>query len=119
MHLISAPSLYEPNVKILPPTVSAKDSGMFFDTLVSFIHFFTMSFNRLSTSILWLSSSSDSKQPCGLRAASRASVSSISADLGSSVLIGAVMPKLLVCTLLAVGCHDVMVAAFSLLFLVK
>ena len=27
--MFSAPSLYEPKVKILPPTVSAKDSGMF------------------------------------------------------------------------------------------
>ena len=42
-------------------------------------------------------------------------MSSISAGLGSSVLMGAVMPRLLVCTLLAVGCHDVMMAAFFLL----
>ena len=63
-----------------------------FDILVSLIHFLTMSFSRLKekyimgvvawkiflilrecghlrTSILWFSSSSDSKQPCGLRAA--------------------------------------------------
>ena len=42
---------------------------------------------------------------------SRASVSSISAGLGSSVLMGAVMPRLLVWTLLGVGCHEVIFAA--------
>ena len=42
-------------------------------------------------------------------------MSSISAGLGSSVLMGAVIPRLLVCTLLAVGCHDVMMAAYFLL----
>ena len=126
-------------MKILPPTVSASDSGMFLLTEVSRIHFFTMSLSLLSTSILeqdlfripsrfvqyqsldlfniidliylsepadlWLSSSSDSKQPCGWRLASRALVSSMSTAFGSSVLMGAVMPRFLVCELLGVGCH--------------
>ena len=38
-------------------------------------------------------------------------MSSISAGFGSSVLMGAVMPRLLVWTLLGVGCHEVIFAA--------
>ena len=50
----------------------------------------------LRTSILWLSSSSDSKQPCGMSESWRPEVSSRSRGSGPAVEIGAVIPRFLV-----------------------